>query len=142
VIEPSARPVRHLRPLWWLLAFAIFPVGPYVALWASGALSSLRAITSVALSSVLTVLCLACLESVGTQPLMQAWVVETTLLALGACGVHQYHLGARVQLWLPELAVVWRWLLRALLVLGALNLFSAAILTLSHRQPGALALPF
>ena len=91
-----------------MLAFLIIPVGPYVCLYRSGALTIAKTITwSVFTLAVIEAHVTAMIFTEG-RPEIQGWVLLSMVQCMTLVAVHQYSLGKRLSLWPRSGLRVWR----------------------------------
>jgi hypothetical protein len=106
--QPQLRKRSNLSGYAWLIAFLLFPVGPYIALYFSGAITLLRSVNYAVLALALTSAYSFSMSKTEGNPDTQGWVVHSMLLFMGLVAVHQYCLGIKLHLW-PRYGIrVWK----------------------------------
>lgn len=101
-------PRRNLAGWAWLSAFLVFPLGPFGALYASGAITLVRASGFSLATAALQSGYVACLAQTNERQELQGWILHGFCGFLLAVGFLQYRLGARLHLWPRRGIVVWR----------------------------------
>lgn len=95
----------------WFIAFYFFPVGPYPALYAAGAITRKRAICMSFSIGLIWAAYIACIALSDHHPLpIRAWILHSFLLFYLLMGALLYREGARLHLWPRHGIRLWRWM--------------------------------
>jgi len=99
---------RNLPSYIWLIAFLILPIGPYVALYFSGAISRSHAIFCSLLTQTMLIAFIYCISETEVKRDQQQWVLMSLTLYYALVATYQYSLGQKLHLWPRSGLRVWK----------------------------------
>ena len=111
----------------WIIAFLVFPSGPYIPLYFSGAISKSKCIYFFILAQSLSSAFTYCMIKTEGRRDIQLWVLISFLLFLSLAAIHQFQLGKKLYLWPRNGLRTWKLLGTIYFIMFLLMMASAVV---------------